>query len=36
MVFVAVFDPEPTSLPKGEGDLGDLELVLVTGWRIRP
>jgi hypothetical protein len=35
MVFVAVFDPEPDSMPTGEDDLGDLELVLVTGWRIR-
>jgi hypothetical protein len=35
MVFVAVFDPEPESMPTGEDDLGDLELVLVTGWRMR-
>lgn len=35
MVFVAVFDPEPERMPAEGDDLGDVELVLVTGWRIR-
>jgi hypothetical protein len=35
MVFVATFDPEPAGMPEDGEDLGDLELVLVTGWRIR-
>jgi hypothetical protein len=35
MVFVAVFDPEPEKMPADDEDLGDVELVLVTGWRIR-
>jgi hypothetical protein len=35
MVFVAVFDPEPERMPGDGDDLGDLELCVVTGWRIR-
>ena len=35
MVFVAVFDPEPTAMPADDDDLDDLELLLVTGWRNR-
>ena len=35
IVFVAAFDPEPPCMPADDDDLGDLELVLVTGWRIR-
>src|SRR5579859_4013804 len=34
MVFVAAFDPEPEKMPADDEDL-DVELVLVTGWRIR-
>jgi hypothetical protein len=33
MVFVAVFDPEPEAMPADSADLGDVELVVVTGWR---
>jgi len=35
MVFVVVFDPEPAAMPADDEDLGDLELVLVTAWRLR-
>ena len=35
MVFVVVFDPEPERLPENDLELGDIELLLVTGWRIR-
>jgi len=35
MVFVAVFDPELTVMPADDDDVGDVELVLVTGWRNR-
>jgi hypothetical protein len=35
MVFVATFDPEPAAMPEDDDDLGDLELVVVTGWRLR-
>ena len=34
MVFVVAFDPEPETMPADEEDLGELELVLVTGWRV--
>jgi hypothetical protein len=34
MVFVVVFEPEPEGAPAEEDDLGDLELILVTGWRL--
>ena len=36
MVFVAAFDPEPNQMPAEEDDLGEIELGLVTGWRIKP
>ena len=36
MVFVVAFDPEPERMPSNDDDLGDIELVLVTGWRIKP
>jgi hypothetical protein len=36
MVFVATFDPEVETLPGEDEDLGETELVLVTGWRIKP
>lgn len=35
IVFVVVLDPEPAKMPAADDDLADLELVLVTGWRIR-
>ena len=36
MVFVAALDPEPNQMPAEEDDLGEIELGLVTGWRIKP
>lgn len=33
MAFVATFDPEPEGIPKGEDNLSELELVLITAWR---
>lgn len=33
MVFVVVFEPEPDVLPASDEDVGELELVIVTGWR---
>ncbi len=33
MVFVVTFDPEPDSMPKDDDSVGDVELVVVTGWR---
>jgi hypothetical protein len=35
MVFVATFDPEIEVMPSDDDDLGETELVLVTGWRIK-
>lgn len=35
MVFVATFDPEVEVMPSDDDDLGETELVLVTGWRIK-
>jgi hypothetical protein len=35
MVFVVTFDPEVVAAPAGDEDLGDAELLLVTGWRIK-
>jgi hypothetical protein len=34
MVFVVVFDPEPEVMPRDDEDLGELELVVVTAWRL--
>ncbi len=34
MVFVVTFEPEPFAMPNDEDDLGDQELIVVTGWRI--
>jgi hypothetical protein len=34
MVFVVTFDPEPSMMPTDAESVGDLELVLVTGWRL--
>jgi len=36
MVFVVTFDPEPDGVPGADEPLGDLELVVITGWRLRP
>jgi len=33
IVFVATFDPEPEGMLSDEDDLGELELIVVTGWR---
>lgn len=35
MCFVVTFDPEPDALPGQEDDVSDVELVVVTAWRIR-
>lgn len=35
MVFVATFDPEVEVMASDDDDLGETELVLVTGWRIK-
>lgn len=35
MLFVAAFDPELDAMPRDDDDLGDLELIVVTGWRKR-
>lgn len=34
MVFVITFDPEPEKMLTEEESVEDLELVLVTGWRL--
>jgi len=36
MVFVVVLDPEPDRMPGEQDELGELELIVVTGWRMRP
>lgn len=33
MIFVVTLDPEPEGLPGEDEELGDMELVVVTGWR---
>jgi hypothetical protein len=33
MLFVVVLDPEPDVVPADDDDLGDTELIVVTGWR---
>lgn len=35
IVFVVTFDPEPAVMPDGNDDLGETELIIVTGWRHR-
>jgi len=35
MCFVVTFDPEPATLPEKSEDVSDVELVVVTAWRIR-
>ena len=34
IVFVVTFDPEPVNPPAEDQDLSDVELIIVTGWRI--
>jgi hypothetical protein len=33
MVFVVVVEPEPSVMPSSDDDLGELEIIVVTGWR---
>ena len=35
MAFVISFDPEPDRVPTDDKELGEVELVVVTGWRVR-
>jgi hypothetical protein len=35
MCFVVTFDPEPEKLPGKDEDVSDVELVVVTAWRIQ-
>jgi hypothetical protein len=35
MVFVVTFDPEPTNVPADDEDVSELELIVVTGWRMQ-
>jgi hypothetical protein len=35
MCFVVAFDPEPDNLPSEGADLSEVELVVVTAWRIQ-
>lgn len=35
MCFIVTFDPEPEALPDKSDDVSDIELVVVTAWRIR-
>lgn len=35
MVFVVTFDPEPTHVPADDEDVSELELIVVTGWRMQ-
>lgn len=35
MCFVVTFDPEPEALPEKSEDVSEVELVVVTAWRIR-
>jgi hypothetical protein len=34
MVFVVTFDPEPERMPADADSVEELELVIVTGWRL--
>jgi hypothetical protein len=36
MLFVVAFDPEVDALPDDAADVGAMELVVVTAWRIKP
>jgi hypothetical protein len=35
MCFIVAFDPDPEALPDKDADVSDVELVVVTAWRIR-
>jgi hypothetical protein len=35
MCFVVTFDPEPEALPEKTENVREVELVVVTAWRIR-
>jgi hypothetical protein len=35
MCFVVAFEPEPNAVPEKDADLSEVELVVVTAWRIR-
>ncbi|MGO8999951.1 MAG: DUF4258 domain-containing protein [Polyangiaceae bacterium] len=35
MCFVVTFDPEPERLPAKDEDVSEVELVVITAWRIR-
>ncbi len=35
IVFVIAFEPEVTPVPAEDDDIGNIELIIVTGWRIR-
>lgn len=35
MCFIVTFDPEPEALPEKGDDVSEVELVVVTAWRIR-
>jgi hypothetical protein len=35
MCSVVAFDPEPDALPEEDEDLSEVEVVVVTAWRIR-
>lgn len=36
MVFVVVLEPEPDFVPSDEDDVSEMEIIIVTGWRIKP
>jgi hypothetical protein len=36
MVFVVEFDPEVETLPDEGSDITEMEVVIVTAWRIKP
>jgi hypothetical protein len=36
MRFVVVFDPEPDFYPAEEDNVSEIELILITGMRLRP
>lgn len=36
MTFVVVFEPDLVTMPGDDESVGDIELVVVTGWRNKP
>lgn len=36
MTFVVAFDPDLVTMPGDDESVGDIELVVVTGWRNKP